>query len=550
MSDSMTSLTMRCLARGRRLTCSSCTRNEVGRNSVNDDSRHHRNLPRPALALAVVFFAVTGIAHASLGGVTQRVTSVKDAGTGAVQVAFQYDGHGNVYRRTQGTFDRRLNFDNADRLVSVTTNAGAMVADHVYDSFGRRTRTDTPVSGISNKNLRFQIYTPGGEFQWENAITWNYNGTGGASTQINYISLGGTLIAKQFGKSTFTTDSGARMAEGTLGFNPFVNPYEGATPGQADGTHGNAGGNGNGNAGGNGSGNAGGNGNGNGAGGNTDPNAVATTAVVSPETYSVEYVHTDALGSPVSYTSSTGSVLPYRNTRYEPYGTPTTTPRDGEPTYTGHQYDTGTGLIYAQARYYDPALGRFLGPDPMAVDTSSAFNWNRYAYANNSPYKFTDPDGLVSKELARQGYEDIGDGYVARVDKVNGLGGEAVFEVHVYEDSKSFQKAASEGNKDGLRKSEVNTLKTDGSWGKHGKPSEPPRLGKNAEKGFNRIVQRELSLRNMVESTPSGGLQMRNTLRRNLGKYSRFLGPAGALLEYTRSSVDRVCEIDPGNEAC
>ncbi len=340
-----------------------------------------------------MFVAAIGIAHASLGGTAQRVTSVKDAGTGAIQVAFQYDGHGNVYRRTQGTFDRRFNYDSADRLVSITTNAGAMVADHVYDSFGRRTRTDTPVSGISNKNLRFQIYTPGGEFQWENAITWNYNGTGGASIQINYISLGGTLIAKQIGKSTFTTDTGARMAEGTLGFNPFVNPYEGATPGQADGTHGNAGGNGNGNAGGNGNGNAGGNGNGNGAGGNTDPNAVATTAVVSPETYSVEYVHTDALGSPVSYTSSTGSVLPYRNTRYEPYGTPTTTPRDGELTFTGHQYDTGTGLIYAQARYYDPALGRFLGPDPMAVDTSSAFNFNRYAYANNSPYKFTDPDG-------------------------------------------------------------------------------------------------------------------------------------------------------------
>ncbi len=53
--------------------------------------------------LAVVFFAVTGIAHANLGGATQRVTSVKDAGTGAIQVAFQYDGHGNVYRRTQGT---------------------------------------------------------------------------------------------------------------------------------------------------------------------------------------------------------------------------------------------------------------------------------------------------------------------------------------------------------------------------------------------------------------------------------------------------------------
>ncbi|MBL0028894.1 MAG: RHS repeat-associated core domain-containing protein [Rhodanobacteraceae bacterium] len=119
--------------------------------------------------------------------------------------------------------------------------------------------------------------------------------------------------------------------------------------------------------------------------------------MVNPETYSVEYVHTDALGSPVAYTGSSGSVLPGRSTRYEPYGTPTMATRDGEPSYTGHQYDASTGLIYAQQRYYDPMLGRFLGVDPMAVDTGSAFNWNRYAYAANSPYKFTDPDGRQGK---------------------------------------------------------------------------------------------------------------------------------------------------------
>ena len=275
---------------------------------------------------------------------------------------------------------------------------------YVYDAQGRRTRTDTP-STSGNTDLRFQIYTPSGEFQWENDIKWNSTGTGGSSKQVNYISLGGTLIAKQLGNSTYTTDTGARMAAGTLGFNPFANPYEGATPGQADGDHGNAGGNGNGNAGGNGNGNAGGNGNGNaggngtgnGNGGTTDPTAAtATAAVISPVTYSVEYVHTDALGSPVAYTSSTGSVLAGRRTQYEPYGTPTTTPRNGEPSYTGHQYDQTTGLIYAQARFYDPTLGRFLSPDPMAVDTTSAFNFNRYAYANNSPYKFTDPDGRVA----------------------------------------------------------------------------------------------------------------------------------------------------------
>lgn len=44
-------------------------------------------------------------------------------------------------------------------------------------------------------------------------------------------------------------------------------------------------------------------------------------------------------------------------------------------------------------RYYDPQIGRFLSSDPMQVDTTSAWNFNRYNYANNSPYKFTDPDG-------------------------------------------------------------------------------------------------------------------------------------------------------------
>jgi RHS repeat-associated protein len=98
-------------------------------------------------------------------------------------------------------------------------------------------------------------------------------------------------------------------------------------------------------------------------------------------------------------TNAIGEEITGTRTLYEPYGTPLTTPRDGAPSYTGHPYDTGTGLIYAQQRYYDPLLGVFLSPDPMAVDTTSAFNFNRYAYANNSPYKFTDPDGRFAEFL-------------------------------------------------------------------------------------------------------------------------------------------------------
>ena len=44
-----------------------------------------------------------------------------------------------------------------------------------------------------------------------------------------------------------------------------------------------------------------------------------------------------------------------------------------------------------QARYYDPVIGRFYSNDPQGF--RDVFSFNRYAYANNNPYKYTDPDG-------------------------------------------------------------------------------------------------------------------------------------------------------------
>ena len=44
-------------------------------------------------------------------------------------------------------------------------------------------------------------------------------------------------------------------------------------------------------------------------------------------------------------------------------------------------------------RYYDPQIGRFLSVDPVSADAAGGTNFNRYWYANNNPYKFTDPDG-------------------------------------------------------------------------------------------------------------------------------------------------------------
>ena len=105
----------------------------------------------------------------------------------------------------------------------------------------------------------------------------------------------------------------------------------------------------------------------------------------------VEYLHTDALGSVVAVSDQAGNVIERRE--YEPFGAQLTPMLKDGPGYTGHVSDAATGLSYMQQRYYDPAIGRFLSVDPVTAYEKPGQNFNRYWYANNNPYKFTDPDG-------------------------------------------------------------------------------------------------------------------------------------------------------------
>ena len=52
-----------------------------------------------------------------------------------------------------------------------------------------------------------------------------------------------------------------------------------------------------------------------------------------------------------------------------------------------------TGLVSVGARYYDPALGRFISVDPV-MDLADPQQWHGYAYANNNPITWSDPTGL------------------------------------------------------------------------------------------------------------------------------------------------------------
>ena len=133
--------------------------------------------------------------------------------------------------------------------------------------------------------------------------------------------------------------------------------------------------------------------------------AAANEIEIGDDHYLIFY-HNDALGSPLAVTNHAGNVLWYEHS--EPYGkTMTRVSQTGQEIlndrvgtrkgYTGHLNDTAADLVYMKARYYDPQIGRFYSNDPVGFTVSNPMMFNRYAYANNNPYSYVDPDGRLGQ---------------------------------------------------------------------------------------------------------------------------------------------------------
>ncbi|MDH6344166.1 RHS repeat-associated protein [Parabacteroides sp. PFB2-12] len=116
------------------------------------------------------------------------------------------------------------------------------------------------------------------------------------------------------------------------------------------------------------------------------------------------YICRDYLGSITQITSDSGSTTT-EELSFDAWGrmrNPNTLvpyAPDTEPSlflgrgYTGHEYLPWFGLVNMNARLYDPAVGRFLSPDPYVQMADFSQNYNRYSYALNNPLKYTDEDG-------------------------------------------------------------------------------------------------------------------------------------------------------------
>ncbi|WP_167306012.1 RHS repeat-associated core domain-containing protein [Cellulomonas shaoxiangyii] len=120
-------------------------------------------------------------------------------------------------------------------------------------------------------------------------------------------------------------------------------------------------------------------------------NGTTPLAQVDLADASIDYLHTDTLGSVRSTTDATGGVT--SDADYDTYGRAqdVTSARSSAVTRFGYagEYTDPTGYLYLRARYYDPTTAQFLTRDPLEATTG-----NPYGYTDGNPLQYTDPLGL------------------------------------------------------------------------------------------------------------------------------------------------------------
>jgi RHS repeat-associated protein len=135
-------------------------------------------------------------------------------------------------------------------------------------------------------------------------------------------------------------------------------------------------------------------------------------------TKSVVHSISDHLGNVVLRFNESGQVL--ERLRYSPFGeieyhysaitlgtiTLPSVGWDGKVErqgYGGHEHLFEMGLVHMGGRVYDPTIGRMLQGDIVVQRPKLIQSYNRYAYAWNNPYRYTDPTGYVFED---NNYED------------------------------------------------------------------------------------------------------------------------------------------------
>ncbi|HEY2579826.1 MAG TPA: putative toxin, partial [Streptosporangiaceae bacterium] len=322
-------------------------------------------------------------------------------------VSYSYDADGDLTKETQGTASAAVTYDGDGNVTKETLPNGVAEAS-TYDAISELAKTTDTTSGSTIGSVSYsydadgliasasgslataalptavssETYNAGNELtkagstslaydangsltsDGTNTYTWNPAGalsgvtTPSASYSYAYDPAGQRVSAATGGVTTTSLYDGGTLIQQSSGGSPTAN-YLSAGPG-------------------------------------------ATLQVSNSAGTSVPLIN--QVGSTTSLTGTTGAIATTYS--YDPAGNTTTsgTANPNPEQYATSQADP-TGLDQLGARYYDPAIGRFISQDPLGILGGSP---NLYEYAQDNPVNLNDPSGMCGSWC--QGFLNFGAG--------------------------------------------------------------------------------------------------------------------------------------------
>ena len=263
-------------------------------------------------------------------------------GSANVTTLYTYDKVGNRLTKKQNNVTTTYTYNGLNQLTG--ESGGGNSLNYVYDANGNQIRITGTADGTSVNKVF--AYTPSG-------LMSSY--TSGAGTQVNRYNGDGKRVSKtegsdvtnyfyQDGSVLYTTDS-----QGNVKAFNLLNVFD-----------------------------------------------ILGTLRINGNNVSSYFYTEDMRGSTVNVIDNSGNtVLSYW---YDDFGQVNEYRESGnslinEVQYTGAIYDELTGLLYLNARFYDPATGRFISQDTYRGERDDAGTWHLYAYCANDPVNYVDPSG-------------------------------------------------------------------------------------------------------------------------------------------------------------
>ena len=263
-------------------------------------------------------------------------------GSANVTTLYTYDKVGNRLTKKQNNVTTTYTYNGLNQLTGESGDGNSL--NYVYDANGNQIRITGTADGTSVNKVF--AYTPSG-------LMSSY--TSGAGTQVNRYNGDGQRVSKtegsdvtnyfyQDGSVLYTTDS-----QGNVKAFNLLNVSD-----------------------------------------------ILGTLRINGNNVSSYFYTEDMRGSTVNVIDNSGNtVLSYW---YDDFGQVSEYRESGnslinEVQYTGAIYDELTGLLYLNARFYDPATGRFISQDTYRGERDDTGTWHLYAYCANDPVNYVDPSG-------------------------------------------------------------------------------------------------------------------------------------------------------------